>query len=146
MAVGKADLTQNLLSSFADLVLTSADQFQGQADVLKYGQGGDQVEKLEDEADIPAAEEGALFLVELGERLPVHLDSTAVWLIYTANQVQQGTFSAAALAQNGDELASFERCTRPAQHFTNLGSLLELLPQVLQEDEIAVTLWNHDWF
>ena len=62
------------------------------------------LEKLKDEADLLAAEECALAVFQSGEADPVQVNLAAIHPVDAADQVQQGGFAAAALAQNSNKL------------------------------------------
>ncbi|MCJ7701182.1 MAG: hypothetical protein MUO62_06330 [Anaerolineales bacterium] len=67
-------------------------EFQGEPDVFQDVQGGDQVEELEDKADILAAEQGALAFIQGGQRLTIQMDFSPIYQVDTADQVQEGAF------------------------------------------------------
>ena len=65
--VGQADALQQVEGAGGDVASTRPASSAGQADVLEHGEGGDQVEELEDEAEVVAPEQGALALAEAGD-------------------------------------------------------------------------------
>ena len=80
-------------------------QAQRQRDVLGRGQRGEEVEELEDDADVVAAERRALLV---GERVHVDaldLDRSLVGRLEAAEHVQERALAAAARPHDGDEVA-----------------------------------------
>src|SRR3984893_19168178 len=67
----------------------------GDGDVALGGQGGQQIETLENEIDLVAAELGARGITELGPIVPVHQDAASRGLCQSANNVEERRFSAA---------------------------------------------------
>ena len=80
-------------------------QFTRQGDVFEDGQRGDQVKKLEDDADVLAAEKRQAGFVQLGDVHVVDDERAAVSLIDAAQQVEQRAFPAAAFAEQDEEFA-----------------------------------------
>ena len=104
--VEQADGVQQGFGGGAGDARGDAFQLKGQYDVLQDIQGGDEVEELEDESDILAAEEGAAVLVQGGELDAIQVDGAAIRLVDAADQVEQGALAAAALADDGGDLAA----------------------------------------
>ena len=104
-AIQQAHGLQQRLGALADLGRAGPVQLQRQHHVLPHGERRDQVEELEDEADVAAAKEGALAVVQRRQLLPAQPQPAAVGPVDAAEQVEQGALAAAAAAQDGDELA-----------------------------------------
>ena len=77
----------------------------GDFDVAHGGEGGEKVEALEDEADLGAAHFGALGVGEFGEVGAVDEDRAGGGVGEAAEDVEEGGFSGAGGADDGDELA-----------------------------------------
>ncbi len=86
---------------------------------------------MEDEADLLAAEDGAVILIQLGKRLTVDVNVTLIRLVYPTDHVQQRAFATAAFTEDGNEFPPFKSRAGPSKHFTLLVALLELLPEVI---------------
>ena len=83
-------------------------QLQRQQQVFLDGQSRDQVEKLKHETDMTAAEKGAFDLVQTGYNPIIDTDGAGVGQVDAAEQVQQGGFAGAGLAEQGNELATVD--------------------------------------
>ena len=90
------------------LVRLLAGQFQRQQDVLLSGQGGQQVEGLEDETDALPAEEGELLVVEGVELLATQHHPARGDLVQPGQAVHQGGLAGARGAHDGGEGAPGE--------------------------------------
>src|SRR5216683_8355498 len=77
----------------------------GYFDVAHGGEGGEKVEALEDEADLGAAHFGAFGVGEFGEVGAVDQDRAGGGVGEAAEDVEEGGFSGARGADDGDELA-----------------------------------------
>jgi hypothetical protein len=98
-------------------------QLQRQAQVFRHRQGGQQVEELEHEADVPAAQQRAFPFAEGGDVDAAHLEAAGLGAVDAADQVEQGGFARAAAAHQRHRLAGgdFQRGIRqhvvPAARF-----------------------------
>ena len=106
--VEQANSFEHVLRLFVGLRARDAVELQRQADIFANGQGGNQVEELEDETDPGAPKESAIAFGQGGQVLTIHPNLPAVRRVDAADQVEQGAFAAAALAQNGGDLAGLE--------------------------------------
>ena len=79
-------------------------QQQGQLDVLIGGQGGDQVVKLEDVADIVTAPGGEFAAAHIGKLVPVDVETTGGGPIDTGDEVEQGCLAASRGAHQSQKL------------------------------------------
>ena len=75
-----------------------------QLHILVHGELVDQVEALEDKADVVLAQVGPLALVEAGHFNAVELEAAAVWVVEQADNVQQGRFATSGGPHHGNEL------------------------------------------
>jgi len=106
-----------------------AKQFQGQDDVLPYGQSRNQVEELKNEANFSAPEEHPISIIHPGQVLAIKIHLAAVNLVNTADQVEQGCLSATALTQVCDKLAFSHLEVGVFEHMPHLATLLVTLAQ-----------------
>ncbi len=104
-AMGDADLVHHLVDTALALGGGDVVVEQGQLDILAHRQLVDQVEALEDEADVGLAHVGELALREAGDLLSVEQVRTARRAVEHADHVEQGRFAAARRAHDRDELA-----------------------------------------
>ena len=82
-----------------------AGQPRGQQDVLLAGQLGDEVEGLEDEADVVAAHAGELALGAAVDALAGDLDGAGLGAVERAEEVQERRLARARAPDDGHELA-----------------------------------------
>src|SRR5690606_10814641 len=108
LAAREAYLGQQLSGACLGLLQWSAAQLGGQGHILEHREGGQQVEELEYEANMIAAEQGALGLVHRYQILPLQPDLTRVGQVNAADQIQEGAFAAARGAEHGDEFAGLD--------------------------------------
>ncbi len=103
-----------------------AGEQEGEFDVFGDGEGGEELEILEDEADFVAAEGGELGVVEVGGDSAVDGDGAGRGEVHGAGEVEQGGFTAAAAADEGDELAGVEGKRNPIEgrHLLALGLIV----------------------
>src|SRR6185437_10497842 len=80
----------------------------GDLDVGAGGEGGEQVEFLEDEADAGAAHARAFSVTEGGEVGSANEDAAGGGAGESAEEVEEGGFAAAGGSDDGDELARFD--------------------------------------
>jgi hypothetical protein len=100
--------SQKILRTSGCLNATDPVEFQGQHNVLLDGEGREQIEELEYEANLIAAIESALPLVEAGEVLAVQPDRSSIGAIDAAYQIEEGALATAAFAHDGHGLAPRE--------------------------------------
>src|SRR5260370_34842834 len=75
-------------------------------DVLLRRQRGDQIERLEDHADLVVAHGGQFTLAHGGDIHPVDQDLPAGWIIQPRNDAQECAFARAGWPNNGDKLST----------------------------------------
>src|SRR5439155_14874944 len=90
-------------------------EFQGQRDVLRRGEAGQQVEVLEDVTDAAAAQRGELAPAAPAEDRAVHGDLALRGPVQAAGQVQQGGLARTGRPHHGDQLAGRHGEAHPAQ-------------------------------
>ena len=104
--LGEPDLREQVLRVAVGRVAVARGEVDGEAHVLLGGQRWDQVEELEDEADVLATEQRELLAVHAPDLLAVEHDRAAGRGVDAADEVQQRGLARARGAQNGDELAA----------------------------------------
>ncbi len=131
--VGDADLLQRRLHPPLALRPVDAAVDQGHLDVLGDGEVVDQVEALEHEADLVAAQAGELGLGVLGHVLAEEVVASGGGPIEQAQDVEQGRLAASGRAHDGHELAgrdlhgdAVERAGLHLGGAVGLGDLFEL--------------------
>ena len=81
-------------------------ELEGELDVFLGAEDGDQVEGLEDKADVIVAPAGEVAFAHVG-RLFVQDEQTAVgWLVHARDEVEKRAFAGAGGTHQGDELAA----------------------------------------
>ena len=80
-------------------------QHQGEQDIVPEGEGVQQVEVLEHEAQVIPAEGGQLLFPEADQIPPAQQDGAVGGLIQSGQDVQQGGLAGAGLAHNGHVLS-----------------------------------------
>lgn len=103
--VGHIDVVKDAVDLAVDFV--SPDAF-GDADVLSSGNGGQEVEALEDEADLFSAESCAAVGFDVGDVAAVDPELARSRAEHEAEDVHEGALAAAGRSHNGDELAGLE--------------------------------------
>ena len=83
-------------------------------DILERGHSLEQVEELEDEADVLAPHPRALVLVLVRERHPGEADLSRFGGVHPGNQVQQGGLATARRTHHRDEFAPLQVEVDPA--------------------------------
>src|SRR6185437_11751541 len=84
-------------------------QLGGQQDVVQHGHVVEQVEELEDHADVPAPEAGQAGLAELVHPLPRHQDLAAGGTVEAGDEVEQRGLAAPGRAHHRERLAGRHR-------------------------------------
>ena len=100
-------------------------EFERHGDVFQRRHVGDQVEGLEDDADVAAAEIGDLVLAEAMERRIVDVDLTAVELFQPGKHHQQGGFAGTGRADDADGFAGSDIEIDALQHMDGGGCAAE---------------------
>ena len=83
-------------------------QFQRQQDVFQCGERGQQLERLEHEADAAGAQAGAGVLVEIVEALAEQFDFARRRLVEPCQQAEQGGFAGTGCASDRQRFARFD--------------------------------------
>ncbi len=92
--------------------VVGAGELERQHHVLERGERGQELERLEHEAEQPLAQRGARVLVERAERLAVHVDLARGRLVEAGEQSEQRRLAGARRADDGDRGARLRRRTR----------------------------------
>ena len=101
---GDADLFQQGIGATAALSHgNDIDEIHGEQQVLTNGQGRNQLKKLEHDADVGAAPSSQPTFIELMHLSTIDGDRAAVGMVYSGQHVQQGGFTAAGFADDGNE-------------------------------------------
>jgi len=85
--------------------IAGAREFERHRDVLQRRHGGDQVERLEHDADMPSAKARERVLVERAQVLPRDVDRPGVGPLQSGRDHQQGRFARAGRANQANRLA-----------------------------------------
>ena len=106
--LGQAEVLEHLQRR--GLALAHADPAidQGHGHVLQRGHGGEEVELLEDEADVPQAEIHQLFFVHLLQVLPRDDDRAAGGLFQAGHHVEERGFAAARPPDDAHEFPGID--------------------------------------
>ncbi len=103
-AVGEADVVEEGFGAGGG-ISGEAGEFGGEEDVFFGGEGGDELIRLEDEAEFAGAEEGERVFTEAGDFIAVELDGAAGGGIEAGEEAEEGAFAGAGGAHDGNELA-----------------------------------------
>src|SRR5262249_15245972 len=113
----------------------AAEQLEREKHVLLDRQGGDQVEELEDEADPPPAQQGALAFGEAAELGAVETDLAAVGGLDAGDQIEQRGFAGAAAAEQDHQLAAADLEVEAGQHLVLAAAFAEGFGDLAQDDQ-----------
>ena len=103
-AVGQADGFKKVPGSvFAQRVRPAREQ-EGKKDIFFHGEGGEEVEELEDEADLELAQAGEGVVVHGVEREAVDVHLAGAGGVEGAEDVKEGAFATAAGSGDSDDL------------------------------------------
>ena len=117
-------------------------ELQRQHHVLDRGERGDEVEALEDVADVPAPQVRAAAGVERRQVLPVDEHPARARLLERPGQVQQRGLPAAGRPHHRDELTGRDR-QRDARHRAHLGGAATEALHDVDELEHGLNLFGH---
>jgi hypothetical protein len=99
----------------------------GSATFLEHGHALEQVEELEDQPDVAAAQPGQVVLAAPGDLLARHADVPLVGGVQPGDQVQQGGLAAPRRPHQGHELASLTVRSTPRRRRTGAFSASKVL-------------------
>lgn len=108
LAVAQADPFQQAFDLFLPGRSEAAVEVHGQRHIFKNGQGRDQVEKLKDKADMLPPEQGPLALAQAVNGDAIDQDIPAIRRVNPTDEVKQGAFAGAAVAEQEDKFAALE--------------------------------------
>ena len=118
-SITQADAGQQIGGAAMSFAI-AAGQFNGQAHIFQHRQGGDQVEELEDDADVAPSKERAFVVAQPGEIdvgiLVADQHLSACRLVDPRNQIEQRTLAAARLAEKTRKLSFREAPVNRCQH------------------------------
>ena len=107
--VVQLDERQQLTRPIGNFLAVPPAQVQWQADVLEAGERRQQIEELEDEADLVAPDLRQAFVRQVGQQLSVDLHGAGARPIEPANQVQKRRLARPGGADNRHHLATRNR-------------------------------------
>lgn len=110
-------------------------ELQRDRDILDGRHIGDQMEGLEDDADIAATEIGDLILAEPVKRRVLDMDFTAIQSLEAGKNHQERRFSGTGRSDNTDRFAFADRQIDPFQHMDGSGGAAERQIRPLQFDD-----------
>ena len=102
--VFQMDQLQHVGHTLLDLSAADVGHVHGERDVLIDRHGGDEAEVLKDDAHL-TAQIGDLVAADLRNILAVHQDTALAGLLLPEDELEQGGFACAGVAQQEDELA-----------------------------------------
>jgi hypothetical protein len=114
-AVGQSDAVEHLGGAGPALAAADAAIDQRQRDVVPGGGAGEQVERLEDEADGPVAQPGQFGRRQGGDVAPADQQGAAGGPVQAAEQVHEGRLAGARGADDGQVVALGDGQRHPAQ-------------------------------
>ena len=103
-----ADALEKLLDAWVTFGCWNADQLEGEFDIFEDGEGWEEVEELEDGADLGSAEEGETLGIELAELGGADADGAGVGAVDAAEAIEEGGFAAARGSHEGDAFAGMD--------------------------------------
>jgi len=104
-AVTEAERLQDLAGALAGVEAALAGELDRQGHVLQCGEGGDQVEGLEDKPDLLVADARQGAFVQIGDVHAVDEHTPIAGGVQPADQAQEGGFAAAGRPADSQELA-----------------------------------------
>ena len=134
-AVGQPHFGQRVERRSPPLFRGHAGIDQRQLDVAQGGGPRQQVEGLEDEADLPVADLGELVVVHLADVDAVELVLARGGRVQAADQVHQGGLARAGRAHDGHVLAALDVQRDVPQGVDRLGAHLVAPRNVLESDQ-----------
>src|SRR5262249_6080295 len=123
---GEPDGTEHVRDARGAWTGRKAVQYQRQRYVLRDRKVRQQVESLKNEADAPAAKQGALRIGQRGNLDAVERDLPPVRLIEARYEVEQRGLADAGLAHDGHVLAARQLNRDTAQHFARSDAAIGL--------------------
>ena len=124
-AIGEADLLEQCQRSFTQLRRAYPYRCESRLDVFERGQGRDQVELLEDEAERLEAELCQLAVTENGEVASLEDDVAGARTVERTEQLQQGRLAGSTRALERHELAGLDLQIDAADSLDRGGASLE---------------------
>ena len=107
-AIRQADGVEEVAGSgFAERIGPAGEE-EGEKDVFLNGEGGEEMEKLEYEADLELPEGGELVIVQGVEGVAFEVDLAGGGGVESAEDVEEGAFSATAGSGDGNDLTRLD--------------------------------------
>ena len=131
-AVGEAEAVEELVHFSVEVGLLV--EHEGEGDVFPGGEGGDEVEGLEDEADLAAAEEGEVVVGEAGDVLAFDDHVATVGAGEAGHEVEEGGLAGSGGAHDGEEPAALDFEGDAGEGGDGAVALLEGLGDVLDDE------------
>ena len=114
-ALAQTDQVQQLSRTFLNFLARPAAQMQRKRHVLQARKSRQQIEELEDEPDLVAANASQIVVAEFRKRLAVQFYFAGARMIQPADQIQHGGFSGSGRTHDGRHLALGDRKIDPVQ-------------------------------
>ncbi len=92
-------------------------EFEGQQYVLECGQGGQKLERLEDESDAPGTQRGTPVFIQFRDILPQQANFSGTWGVQTCKKAEQCGLSGAGSTENRHGLTATDLEIDAAQDF-----------------------------
>ncbi len=109
-----------------------------QPDILGRGEGGEQIEELEDDPDVVAPEGRALLVGEAVNVDPLDRDRALIGRLEASQHVQQGALAASARPHDRDELACRDGERDAANRLTRRAADSVDLAKTGGDDDVAI--------
>src|SRR5262249_25388532 len=138
--VGYPDTLESMAGPSARLAPADADELERPGDVLLGRERGQEVEALEDEADLAEPEIAARVVRQSGEVLAADRHSSACRHLEPGGEVEQRALPRPARTDHGDELTGFDGETHVPQRRHGLRSMSMHLRDVFEHDVVCCRL------
>ncbi len=133
----QADGVQQFGHARIDLRARRAGQLQREGDIGRHGARGEQVEVLEDHADLPAQHAQALG-IECGDILAIDQQAAAGGLLQSIDQADQGGFARTGMADDAEHFAGLDGQVQRLQRGNRAAADGIGFVQALELDHFAV--------
>jgi hypothetical protein len=105
-------------------------EFQGEINVLKGGQGGEEIKKLKDKSEAPTSQVGSPFLAEALKVMAFHFDEAFCGPVKPGNKIKECCFTRSALTEKGNDFPRQYLEVCPPEGNTVLPFIAILFPEV----------------
>src|ERR1017187_2170328 len=134
------DLAHGYFGALQALGAGHAGVDQGKFHVVQRGGAGQQVEGLEDEADLPVADARQLVVGHLADQVAVDVVQALGGGIEAADQVHEGGFTGTGRSHDGDVFAAFDFDIDAGDGVENLFAHHIGLPEIVGADDNTIAL------